>query len=324
MINYRFLSWIEIDKLNMQIISSHHQAIKYLQDNPNKIDWTGISSNTAAVHLIANNLDKICWTTLCSNKSPEVLHILQKNIEKVCWSNICKNESDWINALLENNIDKLTKDDFYNLSMNPAAIRVIEQIIERTTETSIDQVNWTALSMNENAIHLLDKYNYKIDFLALQWNPNKNIINFFDKYHFCVNYDVAKCPTMIPYLKKNKHKIDYRICMNENPEACELIKEFVEQNQCLIDNPEDLCWADLSENPAASSIMKKFVSYIHWNLFCKIETKEAIEIIENYLCNVDWDVLSGNQSAMHILEKNIDKINWNILSTNIGIYESIE
>jgi hypothetical protein len=70
--------------------------------------------------------------------------------------------------------------------------------------------------------------------------------------------------------------------------------------------------------------MKKFVSYIHWNLFCKIETKEAIEIIENYLCKVDWDVLSGNQSAMHILEKNIDKINWNILSTNIGIYESIE
>ena len=326
MSSYKFLSWIDIDKLDMNIISTHHQAIQYLEENLNKINWKMISYNKAAVHLIKNNLDKICWDGLCSNASKEVLPILQENIEKVNWSCICRNESSWINNLLENNIDKLRihnneiqhhTDDLYFLSRNTEAIPFLEKHIEL--------IYWDGLHTNKNAIHLLDKYNINIDFTLLHRNPNPEALKLFVKYryhrNFMFNLDFAEGSIIIPILKRNPHLIDSYICRNENPDSTNMIKQYIED--CNNSNSNCICWDDLSENPAATSIMKENIDKIQWDLFCALETHDAIEIIRENLDKVDWDVLSANKMAIHILKENQDKINWNNLSTNEGIYEEI-
>ena len=323
MSSYKFLSWIDIDKLDMNIISTHHQAIKYLEENPHKINWKMISYNKAAVHLIKNNLDKICWDGLCSNSSNEVLPILEENIEKVNWSRICRNESSWINNLLKNNIVPNNEiqhhtDDLYFLSRNTEAIPFLEK--------NIELIYWDGLHANKNAIHLLDKYNINIDFTLLHMNPNPEALKLFVKYrhhrNFMFNLDFAEGSIIVPILKRNPHLIDSYICRNENPDATNMIKQYIEH--CKNTDSSSICWDDLSENPAATSIMKENIDKIQWDLFCTLETRAAMEIIRENLDKADWDVLSANKMAIHILKENQDKINWNNFSTNEGIYEEIE
>ena len=62
---------------------------------------------------------------------------------------------DWID------IDKL---DWNNLSLNPNAIHLLEQ--------NPDKINWYHLSLNPNAIHLLEQNQDKIDWEDLSINPS--------------------------------------------------------------------------------------------------------------------------------------------------------
>jgi hypothetical protein len=50
------------------------------------------------------------------------------------------------------------------LSLNPNAIHLLEQ--------NVDKINWNTLSENPNAIHLLEQNVDKIDWSALLSNPN--------------------------------------------------------------------------------------------------------------------------------------------------------
>ena len=58
------------------------------------------------------------------------------------------------------NIDKI---DWRELSINPAAIHILEQ--------NMDKIDWNSLSRNPAAIHLLEKNVHKIDWLWLSINP---------------------------------------------------------------------------------------------------------------------------------------------------------
>ena len=62
---------------------------------------------------------------------------------------------DWID------IDKL---DWNNLSLNPNAIDLLEK--------NFDKINWYMLSANPNAIHLLEQNQDKINWSSLSFNPN--------------------------------------------------------------------------------------------------------------------------------------------------------
>jgi hypothetical protein len=314
---YKFLPWIDTNKLNMSIISSNEKSIHFLQENPDKIDWESISSNKNAVHLILQNIDKICWKTLCYNASDKVLPILHANIDKVYWHAICMNQITWINQLLENNLDRLSKDDLYHLCRNPAAIPTIEYLIK----TDFCSIDWSGLSMNENALHLFDEYNKNLAYIGLHSNLNPNAIYFLQKYRKnSYTHDVAAYPTMIPFLKTHPEYIDHHICINEHPDALELIEIYIDKNLHQI---EYVPWDSLSYNPVAIPIMKRYVEHINWYYFCRLEVKESIEIIEENLDKVDWDELSTNALAIHILEQNREKINWNNISMNDSIFTEI-
>ena len=78
------------------------------------------------------------------------------------------------------------------LSINPNAIPILEQ--------NLDQINWENLSMNPYAIHILEKNLDKVEWSWLSKNPNA-----------------------IPILEKNKKKIEW-INFQLNPNVIQLVK----------------------------------------------------------------------------------------------------
>ena len=50
-------------------LSSDKNAIKILQNNLDKVDWSNLSSNKNAIELIKNNLDKVDWCNFSRNPS---------------------------------------------------------------------------------------------------------------------------------------------------------------------------------------------------------------------------------------------------------------
>ena len=92
----------------------------------------------------------------------------------------------------------LDKIDWGVLSLNPNAIHLLEQ--------NIDKINWHSLSLNPNAIYLLEQNMDKIDWLYLSFNPNaiylleKNI-DKIDWYNLSANPNIFE-------IDKNQLKLD--------------------------------------------------------------------------------------------------------------------
>jgi hypothetical protein len=321
-----FLPWIyeNIDKLDMTIISKHLEAVPYFKDNPNKIDWDSFSENPAAINIIEDNLNKVNWSSLSRNSSAFNLlyqnknkidwnelghniaintHLLYEgNIDKIKnWMPICKNRSVWIVNILDGNIDKISKDEMYELSLNPSAIPIIEKYLH--------QINKYGLIKNEYVQQ------------GIYGNIYPTAYSIFKYLNYKVMSNYCESPVFVSYLKQNRNKINRDIYLNTNPYAEELIEWFFKNEECLekIDyENEPYWWPHLSANPVAVRILENYIEYICWEKFSKLEN--AIYIIQNNLDKVNWNSLSLNCNALNILKLNQNKINWKNLSQNNGIY----
>ena len=96
----KVLNWIPFEKYKEYFCSIEAKSvIKYLEDNPEKINWIQLSSNPLAIHLIENNLDKISWRLLSCN--PAAIHsfatdrrsLLEANPDKIDWECLFFNPS---------------------------------------------------------------------------------------------------------------------------------------------------------------------------------------------------------------------------------------
>jgi hypothetical protein len=141
------------------------------------------------------------------------------------------------------------------LSINSNAIQILEKNIEK--------INWTMLSYNFNAIHILEKNMDKVDWTTLSRNINA-----------------------IQILERNIEKVN---------------------------------WVTLSCNFNAIHILEKNMDKVNWENLSGND--DAIRLIELNLCKINWKNISLNTNALHILEKNIDKIHWSEIFVNHGIFE---
>jgi len=119
--------------------SRESKHIKYLEDNPDMIDWQSLSGNANAYDLISNNLDKLNWTFLSRNTNPNVINILKKNINKIDWKSFSRNKNalyilkqnknkiNW-SSLAENPNPKAI-DLFYDNALNISTIDSIKNIL---------------------------------------------------------------------------------------------------------------------------------------------------------------------------------------------------
>ena len=152
--------------------------------------------------------------------------------------------------------------EWFELSMNPNAIQLLEK--------NLDNIDWYGLSMNPNAVHILEQNPDKIVWSALCMNPNA-----------------------IHLIEKNMDKI-----------------------------VDDYCWMHLSQNPNAYHILKANFLKIKWPTVCRNTNPKVVEMVElnfNLLSSnrSNWSILSGNPAATEMLRtKYFWNTDWVYLSMN--------
>ena len=71
---YELLDWININKINWNMLSKNPNAIDMLMKNQDKINWSCLSLNPNAIDLLMKNQNKIDWWWLSSN--PNIFRLL--------------------------------------------------------------------------------------------------------------------------------------------------------------------------------------------------------------------------------------------------------
>ena len=118
---YKLLDWIDISKLDWQLLSSNKNAIELLKENPDKIDWYELSINTNAIELIKANLNKIDWEYVSLN--PNTIELLKENQDKINWKRFSANPSIFeldYKKMRENNQDMY--EDLIKEVMKPSRV----------------------------------------------------------------------------------------------------------------------------------------------------------------------------------------------------------
>ncbi len=61
--------WIDINKIDWDILSYNTNAIELLKENQDKINWYILSSNKNAIEILKSNKDKLYWFGLSKNSN---------------------------------------------------------------------------------------------------------------------------------------------------------------------------------------------------------------------------------------------------------------
>jgi hypothetical protein len=139
---------IPIDKLEKESLSSNPNAIEYLLEHPQEINWGNLSGNPKAIHLLEEKYKE-------ENKlSKEELANIP-NDKKIDWRALSSNPE----------ADELIKAKYKKEQLSPDNTNALS-IIER--------LNWRNLSGNPCALEILKvpENRHKIDWRALSGNPN--------------------------------------------------------------------------------------------------------------------------------------------------------
>jgi ubiquitin len=229
-----------------------------------------------------------------------------------------------LNTLLFKNQNKLDEVYWTNLSKNPNAVSILEN--------KLDEVYWTNLSKNPNAISILENNLDKVHWQELSSNPNAISIleSNFDKINW---FYLSTNPNAIPILEKNMENIDWD-GLSLNPNAIHLLENNLDKVywallslnsnaiHILENHIEKIDWGNLSSNKNAIPILEKNIDKVNWYHLSRNEN--AISLLNENMDKIDWINLSSNKNAIPILEKNLDKVSWYHLSINENAVHILE
>ena len=255
-----------------------------------------------------------------------MIYKLRKEIEvsQLNLKRLINNPHPGTSKILAENLDELDMDDFYEMLEYP---NFMELIITRLSII----LNSPYLSKNSDAMHILIKDPYLIDWAMLSTNPSskaleiieENIINDNNTYSGSTRKELA--------IQCNRIYSDYPsfwrlLTTNTNPKAIEIIEKYYYKLYPLEFDAEEVIdfWTDLCRNPNATHLIEKYPHYIDWKTILENPSPKAVEIIEKNLDKIyedDFPILSGNPSAVHIFEKpeNLNKLfDWSYLCKNLN------
>ena len=193
-----------------------------------------------------------------------------------------------------------------DLSKNPNAIDMLEE-----NQTSID---WINLAENPNAFHILEKNAHKLPMLNYPYSDN--VSDIFDGFH-CIQY-------YFDSLVSNPNPEIFNYFIKPNLLKCiENNDENDEENEIIIRN---LNLTKLYSNPNIMNIINDFsiVCPIDWEGLTQNPHPMAIEVLRKNPEFIVWDDLMKNPSAIALI-KEINDIepDWEEISFNMS-YEAIE
>ena len=193
-LKYELRDWVKdllpLRKIHNEFLSQNSNAIDFLKDNIQRINFDSLSDNTNpyAIKLLKMNInnENINWNKI--SKNPAAIEILKENPNKIVWAYLCSNTNleaiDMLKTKVENEENLSIKTyrqkneysfkyiNWVNLSKNPAAIEIIkfalneeEKILkeEGYNAKSYLKVSWFSLSANINAIEILSNNKDKIE-----------------------------------------------------------------------------------------------------------------------------------------------------------------
>lgn len=229
---YTIVSWVNklIKKAIQQVpnildgLSVNPNAIGYLSEHPELISWYHLSKNPNAIHLLEENIDKLEWKWGIS-MNPNAFHIYLQYCETnksadLPWYWLCKNTRavNWIYTNYPNQID------------------------------------WSSLSSNPNALWLLQQYPNRIDWNELCYNPNPQAVQWVQENIHRISrvgrttsgwVGLSGNPSAVHLFETYSHRLD-RECLSLNPKAIPY----------LLQHPNYIDWNWLSLNPSAMSLLE--------------------------------------------------------------------
>ena len=294
-----------------------------------------VHTDDPLMRLCIEDYELMCSNKMVFNMMVKVLDTDKKKLRKICKKIYILKE--YINSSPETIKIKMKeyKAPILNLpeELREKIVEIYEEILTPLLRDwiPIDNLSWEKLSLNINAVKLLDENPNNIDWLNLSGNRNPYAVDLIKKYAIDN--------------KELEDKIDWNI-LSSNPNAIDLLETQIKKD---IDS---ISWYLLAENPEAIGILKNYREKIIWNALSS--NPNAIDLLrekweeEKYLMKtnrtqynqlkdfeniVAWNVLSGNKGAIDLLREKIkmekdmpsseyelledtEKINWGSLSEN--------
>jgi len=206
---YKLRDWVDETQLTKNL-SLNERAVEYLENHENLIDNCNIFENENAIHIIEKRIKYDKRGSVNYNKN--AVNFLRNNPQYIRYNSLCCFEHgiEFVDELIKNN--QLERIDWRALSSNPAAMHILNDpkyyeyihwysILENQNAAefiknnmhmvddqwdkicaqphlmdiikhNMDEIDWMTLSLNYNAIYMLEQNLDKIDIYNLCHNKN--------------------------------------------------------------------------------------------------------------------------------------------------------
>lgn len=206
--------------------------------------------------------------------------------------------------------------NFRTLSSNPHAFPFLRK--------HLDKVNWASLSLNPEALDLLEYYqDNNISFLYLSCNTNPRAMAILRNNMDQISWEYLSenpCDAAIDLLEENPDCIWYEgLAKNTNPRAIDLL---------MSKGLDNVNWWVLSSNPCrkAVQLLVDRPEKIVWQSLClDAKTPQQFELIRNNPDKIVWSMLclNDNEGVLPLLIEHQDKIEWWYSLSNQAVFETL-
>ena len=243
--------------------NTHYYAIQMLEENPENIDWWYLSGNPCAIHLLEKNIDRIDWNQMSYNY--RAMQLVEQYPDKIDYwtyvSGISCMKKDLI-CIIEEHLDSVAELVKMVTAINTERMRTHPFV--PLLFVPRDNLNWSFLSFNSHAIHILEQHPEKID-----WS------------HFSLNSH----PRAIRMLEQHPENIDWSmLSRNSSPDAIRLLEQ----------HPEKIDWWYLSTNTGAKRLLEQYPEKIDWSRLCQNKSEWAMQWLQTRPDKICWIYLSQN------------------------------
>lgn len=276
------------------ILSMNPHAIKVLEQRPELISVRSLCWNDAAGDLLYNRPD-LSQHEVWASRSPIFDTIFQSKYLSLPFT------------------APPSKERYAGevLSKNPKAI---PYLLRHPTS-----ISFSALSMNENALDILEACEDSINYEYLSRNTNPRAMVLLRKKLEKVNWkwlSANSCPEAVQLLLEHPEKIDWS-CLSEN--ECPLAFPL------MLQNLDKLNWYFFCYNPLAVPLLPDNMERINWKMLSeKAKTKEQFAFLRTHLSQVVWPSISLNPhpEATKLLEEYPDQIIWRLALSCHDLFET--
>lgn len=322
--------WVDIEKLDKDVLSQNPSAVRFLENFPGFIDWISIWGNPSAIPLIKKYnpnwpdfSTKLSIYDLCRNSSMDAILLVEQYIEnkvkKGDYDKLINNtfqrhitQNKNFTSLLRKYQDLINWDIF--LSHSDAIDLIQSHIKQPSFQFTPDSVFY--LSLNENASKLLDEH----------------IIESMDRNSF--NH-LLDNPDLLPLINKFPFRIDFcLLAENTNPDVIPLLEKYIKETTTIANN--QFFWRRIATNPLCVYLVRKHIYDLGnvkkvftdtWASLARNTNPDAIDLLKEYIKYLSnrqvkyiWRFLPANPNAFGLIETRLDLINYKALSSNEKLF----